>query len=63
MSWTQAICEADWNKKNPDDRIPFRLREEFIEPEVCSYCGEPTVSGMYVRDDPKTVPFPRREPE
>jgi hypothetical protein len=28
------------------------------EAEVCSYCGTRTISGIYIRDDPKNVPFP-----
>jgi hypothetical protein len=42
---TVPICEACWNRLAGQD--PVRLREPEIE--TCSYCGEETRSGIYVR--------------
>ena len=49
--WTHAICETCWFKKNPG-RIPTKLTQ--AEQETCCYCGQPTTSGIYLRDNPKT---------
>lgn len=54
-NWNQPICERDWVERN-GERRPVRV----IDPdeERCAYCGEATKSGIYVRDDPQSVPFP-----
>jgi len=57
VSWTQAICNNCWSEWYEYE--PFRTREP--EVEICCYCGQETLSGIYVRIDPKTVPFPRKE--
>jgi hypothetical protein len=31
------------------------------ELEICSYCGAPTIVGIYTRADPATVAYPREE--
>jgi hypothetical protein len=54
--WNQPICEDDWIGRYEGN--PVRIRPEFATEERCSYCGETTTSGIYVRDDPATVPFP-----
>lgn len=61
MSWNQSCCELCWKQRDPD-RDPVRLKEEYRQGEQCSYCGEITWSGIYVRDNPENVPHPRREP-
>lgn len=58
--WNQASCDACWNERNPD-RPAFRLLEETGDEETCSWCGETTHSGIYVRADPASVPYPREE--
>lgn len=52
--FNHAMCDADWTKRHPD-RLPYRL----IEPdeETCCYCGKPTRSGIYAREDPAAVPL------
>lgn len=55
-SWSQAICDPCWESRNPV-RVPVRLKQP--EVEDCAYCGESTTSGIYVRDDPANVNFPR----
>jgi hypothetical protein len=29
--------------------------------EHCSYCGQPTIMGIYTRADPATVAYPREK--
>jgi hypothetical protein len=63
MSWTQPCCERCW--------VPFVIgvRQELLEPtrliepeqETCAFCGDDTSSGIYVRADPKQVPYSRQE--
>lgn len=60
QSWNQPICEACWEKRSPG-RVPVRVPAADVE--TCGYCGRETRSGVYVRDNPGEVPFPRAEPE
>lgn len=62
LSWRQAICERCWLRRRPG-RAPVRMAWRCAEREVCSYCGGDTIAGIYVRDDPAHVPFPRPERE
>lgn len=50
-NWTHPICQADWDRTHPD-REPVRLRREHRDPEICCFCGKPTIDGIYVREDP-----------
>lgn len=67
LSWTQAICERDWIAKNANWRgdvlISIDRPHLLVEPEVerCAYCGEPTIFGAYVRDDPANVRYPKEK--
>lgn len=61
VNWNQVICGPCWTVRNPD-RVPVRLRHAEPQSETgerCSFCGLPTNSGIYVRADPATVPFPQ----
>ena len=58
MTWTQPVCEDCWYSLYPE-REPTRLRQAEIE--TCCKCGIQTWSGIYIRIDPKTVPYPRNE--
>jgi hypothetical protein len=53
--WTQPICDDCWDERHPDRRSH---RLVHTETEVCCFCGEQTVSGIYLRIDPATVPHP-----
>ena len=55
FSWTQPVCEKCWEKEY-GERVPTKL----LSPEVecCALCGVPTSSGIYIRRDPQTVPYP-----
>jgi hypothetical protein len=59
MSWTQPVCIACWNRDNPDRQTAGR--GDIGTLERCCKCGNNTQSGLYVRIDPRTVPFPREE--
>ncbi len=55
FSWTQPLCEPCWGIANPG-RQASRLIE--AEPEICVTCGKPTSSGIYIRIDPASAPYP-----
>lgn len=54
MTWTHRICDECWNKKNPGQR-PFRVQHQYIELVSCCFCGKNTISGIFVRHDPKEL--------
>lgn len=72
-SWNQPICERCWIDANGefdlDDvagvvtqrlvslRMPTVVREPSVE--ECSFCGNPTILGAFVRADPSSVPYPK----
>lgn len=58
MTWTQPVCENRFRELYPD-REPARLKVPYEDFEPCCFCRTPT--NIYVRLDPKTVPFPREE--
>lgn len=55
MSWTQPICHACWDIRNPN-REPKRLLEPVRE--RCCVCGHFTRQGIYLRVNPASVPYP-----
>jgi hypothetical protein len=61
--WTSPICEDRWwqDYGMGGRRDPSRLTAEAREVERCVFCGRETTSGIYVRVDPATVPFPKLE--
>ena len=59
-SWTQPCCDDDWIEHHPG-REPTRIKPEFADEETCCYCGQVTVSGIYVRVNPHEVPHPSEE--
>jgi len=50
MSFNHAICDDCWGKREPK-RDPVRIKD--FKCMSCCFCGDPTVSGIYVRNDPK----------
>lgn len=58
LSWNQPICNTCWWKREPT-RSPIRLTTPGYE--RCSFCGNGTASGIYVRHDPRDVPYPAHE--
>lgn len=69
MSWNQPMCERCWINKNTtvhDDgsetiRRPFLMVGEHVTAEQCAWCGNQTIVGMFVREDPATLPYPTLE--
>lgn len=56
MNWTQPICDICWVGLNPE-RHPIRVTEP--EVETCAFCGNQTYVDIYIRVDPRTVPYPK----
>ena len=52
-SWTHAICDACWRRRNPD-RHPVRavLGAEELR---CCFCGDWTETGIFVRHAPEEL--------
>lgn len=60
MTWTQPVCENRFQELNPGrSPVIYKLQIPESEWEPCCFCKEPT--NIYVRLDPKTVPYPREE--
>jgi hypothetical protein len=60
MNWTHGICGDCWNERNLGVE-PVRIKPEFAVQERCCYCGKETTSGIYIRADPRTLPYPTKE--
>lgn len=60
MTWNQPFCGVCFSADHPG-RTPVRLMEAVAVAEICANCGMPTSEGIYVRRDPKTVNYPRRD--
>jgi hypothetical protein len=70
LSWDNPICERCWIEAEgiwiadalsarealSSVRLPVRVKEPVIE--RCSWCGDPTIFGVYKRADPRALPFP-----
>ena len=68
LSWDQPICERCWllrddNWTEDSVRIPVRISDDSGYLHQCAFCGYPTFVGIYVRQDPSTVQFPREKEE
>lgn len=66
MNWTQPKCERCWVEAETtleEGTIRIRRPSRIAEPEVetCAFCGELTISGIYVREDPRTLAYPKGE--
>jgi hypothetical protein len=62
VNWNQPICEHCWYSRHPD-REPSRVTAPAAVIKTCAYCGRGTHAGIYVRDDPRQVPFPSQQDE
>jgi hypothetical protein len=55
--WTHNCCFDCWNKREPN-RQP--VCDKTLVPRgialICCWCGIPTQSGIYVREDPTVMP-------
>jgi hypothetical protein len=54
-NWTHAICDDCWDEQRPESPSP---QKGTGDPQACCYCGKPTCSGIFVRDDPATMTHP-----
>ena len=50
--WTHPICRKDYAVMEPG-REPTRVKDMPIE--LCCWCGDKTVDGIYYRADPMLV--------
>jgi hypothetical protein len=61
------MCERCWINEHThiDPTFNVSIRQPTMlkirEVEKCSFCGEFTIVGIYVRQDPKTVPYPAED--
>jgi hypothetical protein len=55
MTWTQPVCENRFQMLYPG-RVPVRLKIPMDDWDPCCYCKR--LTNIYVRLDPKTVPYP-----
>jgi hypothetical protein len=62
-TWSQSLCDACFAGFRPDVPHPVRIKEEYRDTEKCALCGTQTRSGLYVRINPREVPYPRRKEE
>ena len=65
-NWTHPCCEACWVERNlyyvngeVAIRQPFLLKDPGIQ--KCCYCGNMTILGCWIREDPTKVAFPMVE--
>ena len=52
-AWNHRCCEGCWQDLHPN-RVPCRVKDAKEAP--CCFCGFPTVSGIFIRFDPKEMP-------
>jgi hypothetical protein len=57
MNWNQPSCAICYAHLHPG-REPVLLAEFARRPERCAWCGQTTLSGIYVRSDPRLVAYP-----
>jgi hypothetical protein len=57
VGWTHGICDDCWLAFYFHNASPARSTEP--EREQCCMCGMPTTSGIYIREDPQMVRYPR----
>ena len=56
-SWSQPVCESCFEVLHPDR---FPIRSPYRDHEICVRCGKDHVSGIYIRINPTTAPYPSR---
>ena len=68
LSWNQPCCERCWAEDkgvriidDVDQMVdPIRVTN-VTEAEKCAFCGFPTWVGIWIRQDPATVPYPHKD--
>jgi hypothetical protein len=60
MNWTQPMCENCWCTTRIG-RTATRIKPEYREVERCAWCGRVNEDGIYVRADPRQLPYAKQE--
>jgi hypothetical protein len=55
------MCIVCWKSNRPDRPLDPKTRYTGGPVENCAWCGHVTVAGIYVRADPRELPFPAPE--
>lgn len=55
---THPICEKCYDLRYPG-RMPVRVKPGFADVEQCCDCGSFNSDGIWIRDDPRTVQYPK----
>jgi hypothetical protein len=59
-NWTHPICERCWEEKHPGAVYHYVVNT----PErTCCFCGAKSLSGIFVHQNPVTVPCVGKHPE
>ncbi len=58
--WTHSFCAGCWAELNPG-RTPVQLKDAPVE--TCCRCGRPTGAGIFVREDPLSLPCGGEHPD
>jgi hypothetical protein len=59
VSWTHGICASCFRVRYPVDWMSRIVTVHDAKREQCCDCGLPTTDGIYIRDDPVQVRYPR----
>lgn len=57
LNWNQPVCERCWRVLHPG-RVAVRAASEVCA-ETCAFCGFQTRAGIYTREHPDRVPYPK----
>jgi hypothetical protein len=60
-SWTQPACDTCFAETFPSVTNPARMVKEMRTDERCCMCGAVDRSGIFIRINPSTVPYPTEE--
>lgn len=69
MSFTQPVCDpcwveehSEWAETSDGEMVPVSYSIPTVMKgyplELCCLCGRHTISGIYIRRDPRAVPYP-----
>lgn len=61
-AWNHSVCAACWNERNPDKPDTRAALERTALVEKCCFCEMIHVSGIYIRQDPDSMPCKGEHP-
>lgn len=63
MTWTQPCCGCCWQAYSYGSFGEVREAHKVIDPETerCCFCGGEAEQGIYVRADPRLIPYPKED--